>query len=248
MAKMFLATTVTLSLGLGLCSGKEETPRYLWKSCNGEESSNLYNTNFEIPNAFENETITMSDYSGQVLMVVNVASYWGFTYQYYALNELIEKMEGKNFSVLGFPCNQFARQEPAANATELYNGMAWVRPGLQRGYNFVPFFPLTKKIDVNGEKENPIFTHLKNVCPPPWEKFWPSEKNLWEPKQMNDIRWNFEKWLIDTDGKPFRRYSSYTEPQNLEQDINFLLGEADSPSIDGSAIEYYKNRMPKDLD
>ena len=49
-------------------------------------------------------------------------------------------------------------------------------------------------------------------------------------------------------GKPFRRYSSYTEPQNLEQDINFLLGEASSPSIDGNAIEYYKNRMPKDLD
>ena len=64
--KMYLATTLTLSLGLGLCSGKEEKPRYLWKSCNGEESSNLYNTNFEIPNAFENETITMSDYSGQV--------------------------------------------------------------------------------------------------------------------------------------------------------------------------------------
>ena len=63
--------------------------------------------------------------------------------------------------IQGFPCNQFARQEPAANATELYNGMAWVRPGLQRGYNFVPFFPLTKKLDVNGEKEDAIFTHLK---------------------------------------------------------------------------------------
>ena len=63
---MYLATTLTLSLGLGLCSGKEEKPRYLWKSCNGEENSNLYNTNFEIPNAFENETISMSDYSGQV--------------------------------------------------------------------------------------------------------------------------------------------------------------------------------------
>jgi len=157
-------------------------------------------------------------------------------------------MDGKNFSVLGFPCNQFARQEPAANATELYNGMAWVRPGLQRGYNFVPFFPLTKKIEVNGENENPIFTHLKHVCPPPWEKFWPSEKNLWEPKQMNDIRWNFEKWLIDINGKPFRRYSSFTEPQNMEQDIKFLLGEEPSPSNDGSAIEYYKSRMPKDLD
>ena len=61
----------------------------------------------------------------------------------------------------GFPCNQFARQEPAANATELYFGMAWVRPGLQRGYNFYPFFPLTKKIEVNGKKSHPIFNYLK---------------------------------------------------------------------------------------
>merc|ERR1711994_364058 len=75
LSKMYLATTLTLSLGLGLCSGKEETPRYLWKSCNDEDSFNLYNSNLEVPNAFENETIRMSDYSGQVLMVVNVASY-----------------------------------------------------------------------------------------------------------------------------------------------------------------------------
>ena len=64
-------------------------------------------------------------------------------------------------SFKGFPCNQFAHQEPAKNATELYNGMAWVRPGMQRGYNFVPFFPLTVKLKVNGAKEDPIFTHLK---------------------------------------------------------------------------------------
>ena len=61
----------------------------------------------------------------------------------------------------GFPCNQFARQEPAANATELYLGMAWVRPGLQRGYNFKPDFPLTQKISVNGEDSHPIFNYLK---------------------------------------------------------------------------------------
>jgi len=72
---MYLATTLTLSMGLGLCSAKEESPRFLWKSCNGEESSNLYNTKLEVPNIFENETIKMEDYSGQVLMVVNVASY-----------------------------------------------------------------------------------------------------------------------------------------------------------------------------
>jgi len=244
---MYLATTLTLSLSLSLCASEEEAPRYLWRTCDDSADSNLYNTKLEVGNIFNNETIRMADYSGQVFMIVNVASFWGFTYQYYALNELIEKMEGKNFSVLGFPCNQFARQEPAANATELYNGMAWVRPGQQRGYNFVPFFPLTKKLDVNGEKADPIFNHLKRVCPPPWEKFWPSEKCLWEPKHGDDIRWNFEKWLIDANGQPFRRYSSFTEPQNLEQDIKFLLGEVAEPSLNGNAIEYYKKRMPKEF-
>jgi len=147
---------------------------------------------------------------------------------------------------LGFPCNQFAHQEPAANATELYAGMAWVRPGLQRGYNFVPFFPLTKKIEVNGKTSHPIFNFLKNVCPAPWEEFWPSENCLWEPKHSTDVRWNFEKWLIDKNGQPFRRYSSYTEPHNMEQDIKFLLGEVDEPSLDGNAVDYHKTRMPRD--
>jgi len=148
---------------------------------------------------------------------------------------------------LGFPCNQFARQEPAANATELYNGMAWVRPGLQRGYNFVPYFPLTKKLDVNGKNTDPIFQHLKHVCPPPWKEFWPSEKNLWEPKHSDDVRWNFEKWLIDVNGQPFRRYNSYTEPQNMEQDIKYLLGEVSKPSMNGNAVDYYNKRMPKEF-
>lgn len=147
---------------------------------------------------------------------------------------------------MGFPCNQFARQEPAANYTELYMGMAWVRPGMQRGYNFYPFFPLTKKLDVNGEKAHPIFNHLKRACPPPWEKFWPSASCLWEPKHGSDVRWNFEKWLISSDGQPFRRYHSYTEPYNLEQDINYLLGEAEQPSLNGNAIDYHEKRNPRE--
>jgi len=143
---------------------------------------------------------------------------------------------------LGFPCNQFARQEPAANATELYMGMAWVRPGMQRGYNFVPFFPLTKKIEVNGENAHHIFNYLKRSCPPPWEEFYASKSNLWEPKHSTDIRWNFEKWLISRNGQPFRRYHSYTEPQNLEQDIRYLLGEVAEPSPEGNAVDYHATR------
>jgi len=148
---------------------------------------------------------------------------------------------------LGFPCNQFARQEPAANYTELYNGMAYVRPGMQRGYNFVPFFPLTKKLEVNGKNSHPIFNHLKRVCDPPWEEFWPSEKNLWEPKHSSDVRWNFEKWLIDKDGQPFRRYSSYSEPFNILQDILYLLGLQPTAQCDGNADDFYRKRIPKDL-
>lgn len=126
--------------------------------------------------------------------------------------------------------------------------MAWVRPGLQRGYNFVPFFPLTKKLEVNGKNSDPIFNHLKHVCPPPWEEFWPSEKNLWEPKHSTDVRWNFEKWLIDKNGQPFRRYSSYTEPFNMLQDILYLLGEVLEPSSDGNSVEFYKRkRTPKEF-
>lgn len=156
---------------------------------------------------------------------------------------MIEKLKvGQHkFAVLGFPCNQFAHQEPAKNATELYNGMAWVRPGMQRGYNFVPFFPLTVKLKVNGAKEDPIFTHLKYVCPPPWQTFAPSQKITYEPKFGTDIRWNFEKFLIGPDGEPFRRYSSKSEPHNIENDIRFLLGEDGyKPREDGNSIDFHK--------
>jgi len=237
---MYLAMTLTLGLNNVFGKTGSEDNDYLWRECHSDSSRNLYNSKLEVDNVYENETIKMSDYTGQVLLVVNVASYWGFTTQYYALNELIEKFNGTKLSVLGFPCNQFARQEPAANFTELYNGMAWVRPGMQRGYNFYPFFPLTKKLDVNGKNAHPIFNHLKRACPPPWEEFWPSEKCLWEPKHGSDIRWNFEKWLIAADGQPFRRYHSYTEPYNLEQDIRFLLGLANEPSLSGNAIDFHE--------
>lgn len=115
--------------------------------------------------------------------------------------------------------------------------MAWVRPGQQRGYNFVPFFRLTKKVDVNGENAHPIMKHLREACPPPDQKFAKTYKLLYEPKHGNDVRWNFEKWLINKDGIPFRRYTPHTEPQNLEQDIKFLLGEVDDPKQEGNAEE-----------
>lgn len=219
---MSLAMTLTSFIGVET----SDKPSYLWSSCKTSTESNMYKNNFTVENVFKNGTINLRDYEGQVLLIVNVASYWGLTYQYYALNDLITKFKGRNFTVLGFPCNQFGLQEPAANATELYNGLAWVRPGQQRGYNFVPSFPLTQKLDVNGKDAHPIFNTLKNFCQPPWLEFASSKNCFWEPKHGNDIRWNFEKWLITKVGTPFRRYSSPTRPENLVEDIEYLLGDA----------------------
>lgn len=73
---MYLATTMTLSFGLSLCAGKEEeAPTYLWRSCDESENSNLYNTKLEVDNIFNNDTFNMADYGGQVLMILNVASF-----------------------------------------------------------------------------------------------------------------------------------------------------------------------------
>merc|ERR1711879_438572 len=104
---------------------------------------------------------------------------------------------------------------------------------------------VTNLLDKNRQ---PMQLNYILVWPAPWEEFWPSKSCLWEPKHGSDVRWNFEKWLIAKDGTPFRRYHSYTEPYNLEQDIKYLLDQADEPSKEGSAIDYHENRRkPKDF-
>jgi len=113
--------------------------------------------------------------------------------------------------------------------------MAYVRPGMQRGYKFVPKFPLTKKVNVNGEDAHPIMVHLREACPPPMQKFKPMHRLMYTEHSANDVRWNFEKWLIDKDGKPFRRYAAWTTPEEMQTDIEYLLGDADAPISKGNS-------------
>jgi len=120
--------------------------------------------------------------------------------------------------VVGFPCNQFGLQEPAHN-DELLNGLKYVRPG--NGY--VPGFNISTKIDVNGKKENKIFTFLKSRCPPPKGIVSTHQNIPWTPIKMNDVSWNFQKWLIDSNGHPFRRYESDYTPEMMESDILALI-------------------------
>lgn len=121
--------------------------------------------------------------------------------------------------MLGVPCNQFGWQEPGSNGTEILNCLRYVRPG----EGFQPNFELTEKMEVNGPTEHPLFTYLKKYCPSPWEAFAPTWRLNYKGLAANDVRWNFEKFLIDSYGRPVMRYSEIYTPEEIGEDISQLL-------------------------
>ncbi|CAI5658670.1 unnamed protein product [Oreochromis niloticus] len=143
-----------------------------------------------------------------------------------------------NFTVLGFPCNQFGLQSPEVNH-EMLNILKYVRPG----GGFVPKFPVFSKVEVNGLNEDPLFTFLKRcrcltlknsdtmsfpVSPQESLPFvnpviGDIKKFYWSPIKVNDIRWNFEKFLITANGMPFKRYELHCPIVQVEKDIAELL-------------------------
>ncbi|RXJ84231.1 glutathione peroxidase [Arcobacter cloacae] len=147
----------------------------------------------------DGEEISMSKYKGKVLLIVNVASKCGFTGQYEGLEALFEKYKNKDFMVLGFPSNQFANQEPESNEK--------IKEFCSLTYDVK--FDMFSKIDVNGEKESPLYTFLKN-----------SQKGI---LGTTDIKWNFTKFLVDKDGNVVDRFGSSTSPESIENDILKLL-------------------------
>jgi len=112
-------------------------------------------------------------------------------------------------------------QEPGS-PEEIMNCLKYVRPG----GGLVPLFNLTETIDVNGPKEHPVFTHLKTLCPSPTNVFSSKGYLMYELFRDTDIRWNFEKFLLDRDGHPVIRFNSAIEPEDMEEDIEKLLNEA----------------------
>jgi glutathione peroxidase len=136
---------------------------------------------------------------GKVALAVNVASKCGYTPQYKLLEELHEELKDKNFTVIGFPCNQFGAQEPGT-AAEIQSFCS---------VNFGVTFPLSAKIDVNGAHRDPLYA-------------WLTAKENGFP---GDIGWNFEKFLIDRDGRVSCRYPAGTKPTDasLLQDLANLL-------------------------
>jgi glutathione peroxidase len=151
------------------------------------------------------EEITLSEYRGQVMLIVNTASKCGFTPQYAGLESLFRKYNGQGFVVLGFPCNQFGGQEPG-DSTEIQNFCS---------LTYDVTFPLFMKINVNGNDAAPLFQHLKSAAP----GLLGSE----------GIKWNFTKFLIDREGYVLARYAPTTTPESLESVIELALRKPAQP-------------------
>lgn len=140
--------------------------------------------------------------------------------QYRQLNALQDEFSlTKRFTVIGIPCNQFGYQEPAETEEEFFNGLKFVRPG----HNFVPNFPIFSPIEVNGKNQNPLYEYLKTSVPPTKKFFEDHTMIFYSPKHSDDVRWNFEKFLIDFNGHPLMRFDSDAEPSFIRQFIEKLL-------------------------
>ena len=142
--------------------------------------------------------VSLKEYKGKVMLIVNTATGCGFTPQYEGLEKLYEEYHEKGLEILDFPCNQFGHQAPGNN-DEIHEFCT---------AKYKTQFDQFAKIDVNGENEEPLYTYLKN------------EKGGILGK---DIKWNFTKFLVDKEGNVVKRYKPTTEPKNIEKDILNLL-------------------------
>ncbi|MCK5758518.1 MAG: glutathione peroxidase [Clostridiales bacterium] len=156
---------------------------------------NLYD--FDVK-TIEGETISLSEFKGKVVLIVNTASKCGFTPQFKGLEKLYEKYESKGLEILGFPCNQFKEQDPGTNK-EIKNFCL---------INYGVSFRMFEKIDVNGAKRHPLYQHLIDNTP-----------NL----SGKDVKWNFEKFLINKDGEIIKRFLSMKTPASIDKIIGKLI-------------------------
>ncbi|HGN1705792.1 TPA: glutathione peroxidase [Providencia rettgeri] len=140
------------------------------------------------------QLISMADYADKVILVVNTASHCGFTPQYNGLEVLYKKYASQGFVVLGFPCNQFGKQEPG-DAEDIAQ-TCFINYGVS--------FPMFEKIEVNGNAAHPIFRYLKNELP---------------GLIGGRIKWNFTKFLLGRDGEPLKRFAPFTPPEKMEATI-----------------------------
>lgn len=143
--------------------------------------------------------LDFNQFEGKVLLIVNTASKCGFTPQFEGLEKLHKTYQDQGLVVIGFPCNQFAHQDPGSD--EEISGFCQLNYGVT--------FQMMKKVDVNGDQASPIFKYLKQQA---------------GGFITSGIKWNFTKFLISRDGKTIKRFAPFTKPKKLEKDIRQMLG------------------------
>jgi glutathione peroxidase len=146
------------------------------------------------------EEVSLENYKGKVLLVVNTASECGLTPQYAEFQKIYDQYKENGFTVLGFPCNQFGSQEPGSE--EKISEFCSINYGVG--------FPMFAKVEVNGENAHPLFQYLKEEAP--------------GDQESSDIAWNFAKFLVDRNGQVVSRYAPTVSPTDISDDIEKLLG------------------------
>jgi len=147
------------------------------------------------------QPVSLDAYKGKVLLIVNTASACGFTPQFEGLEKIYKELKDLGLVVLGFPCNQFAHQEPG-DAEQI---------GAFCQKNYGVTFPMFEKIEVNGSSAHPLYQYLKSQAT--------------GVLGSESIKWNFTKFLIKKDGTVYDRYASMTKPEDLVADVKKLLAE-----------------------
>jgi len=145
------------------------------------------------------QEVSLGDYQGNVMLIVNTASKCGFTPQFEGLENLHNELGEQGLTILGFPCNQFGSQDPGNDGE--------IEEFCQLNYGVS--FPMFSKIDVNGDSAHPLFDYLKNEAK--------------GALGSRSIKWNFTKFLVNKEGKVVRRYGSVDKPEAIKKDIEKLL-------------------------
>lgn len=182
-----------------------------------DKNTSIYD--FEIKNR-SNKTISLNDYKGKALIIVNTATGCGFTPQYEGLEKLYSKYHDKGLEILDFPCNQFGNQAPGTDE-EIHTFCA---------LKYHTSFDQLAKVEVNGNKEIPLYTYLKSQIQEDKIDGLKNkmamkavEKISKTTKKPGDIKWNFAKFLVSKDGDVIERYSPTFGPEEMEKDICKLL-------------------------
>ena len=220
MKKLVFLAVVALMMAIGCNNQSKKTAQVVETEPVVEQTSGIYDITVK---DIDGSDVSLANYKGKVLLIVNVASKCGLTPQYEGLEALYQKYKNQGLEILAFPCNQFLGQEPGTNEE--------IQSFCSMTYNVT--FPLFDKIDVNGEAESPLYTYLKEQAPfkgyPEGTEEFASMLDEIHQKtgtgfdHGDAIRWNFGKFLVSKDGKTILRVEPMVTPDMMEEAIEEML-------------------------